>query len=126
MRPKTLQRALISCVVSLMMGCGLLPDFGKDGMSSSEKAQLNLQMGVRYLEMGMLDVAKEKLELAASQDSGNPDVQNALAVFYERIKDFEEAQDHYESALRKDADNFVTQNNFGHFLCERGEYAKGM
>ena len=95
-------------------------------MSSSDKAQLNLQMGVRYMEMGMLDVAKEKLEQAANQDSGNPDVQNALAVFYERTKNYEDALDHYESALRQDPDNFVTQNNLGHFLCERGEYAKGM
>ena len=37
------------CVIT--NACGLLPDFGSDKMSNSEKAELNLQMGVRYLEV---------------------------------------------------------------------------
>ncbi|MEY4718190.1 MAG: type pilus biosis/stability protein PilW [Pseudomonadota bacterium] len=126
MHLRRLNRWMVLFVISLVASCGLLPDFGKDSMSSADKAQLNLQMGVRYMEMGMLDVAKEKLEQSASDDSKNTDIQNALAVFYERIKNDEEAKDHYESALNQDPDNFVTQNNFGHFLCERGDFTKGM
>ncbi len=44
-------------------GCGLLPA-SRETLSSAEKAKLNLQMGARYLDMGMLDVAREKLETA--------------------------------------------------------------
>jgi type IV pilus assembly protein PilF len=95
-------------------------------MSRSEKASLNLQMGVRYMDLGMLDVAKEKLQTAYDLDSRNPEVLNAMAVFYERIKDNEKAEDFYESALGKDPDNYSIKNNFGRFLCDRGNQEKGI
>ena len=111
---------------ALTGSCALLPDFGGDTMSSSEQASLNLQMGVRYLEMDMLDVAKEKLDIAYGLNSSNPEILNALAVFYERIKNDDEASDFYQSAINKDPDNYSYKNNYGHFLCERGKHEKGM
>lgn len=115
---------LALCILS--SACALIPDFGSDGMSNSEKANLNLQMGVRYLDMGMLEVAKEKLEIAHDLDSSNPETLNALAVFYERIKKDEEAADYYQSAIRRDPDNYSIKNNYGRFLCERGKHEEGM
>ena len=117
---------LLASAAALTASCGLLPDLSGEKMSSAEKAKLNMQMGVRYLDLGILDVAQEKLEEAASLDSSNPEIHNALAVFYERIKNFDEAIDHYQSALNKDSDNISTKNNYGRLLCERGEYEKGM
>ncbi len=118
--------ALVLSVVALNDGCGLLPDFSSDRLSRQEKATLNMQMGVRYLELGMLEVAQEKLETAYDLDSRNPEILNALAVFYERIKDNAKAEDFYESASSRDPDNYSIKNNFGRFLCERGETEKGM
>lgn len=111
------------CVIT--SACGLLPDLGSDKMSNSEKAELNLQMGVRYLEMDMLDVAKEKLEIAYDLDSGNPEILNALAVFHERLKNDGEAEDFYRSAIDKAPDNYSIKNNYGRFLCERHKYDQG-
>ena len=116
----------ILAVCTLTTACGLWPDFGSDGMSDSEKAKLNLQMGVRYMDMDMLEVAKEKLETAYDLDSGNPETLNALAVFYERIKDDEQASDFYKSAVGKAPDNYNIKNNYGRFLCERGKHEPGM
>ena len=121
-----LQGAFLATLLAVSGGCGLMPDFGSDGMSRTEKASLNLQMGVRYMDLGMLDVAKEKLQTAYDLDSRNPEVLNAMAVFYERIKDNEKAEDFYESALGKDPDNYSIKNNFGRFLCDRGNQEKGM
>jgi type IV pilus assembly protein PilF len=120
------QGAFLATLLAVSSGCGLMPDFGSDGMSRSEKASLNLQMGVRYMDLGMLDVAKEKLQTAYDLDSRNPEVLNAMAVFYERIKDNEKAEDFYESALGKDPDNYSIKNNFGRFLCDRGNQEKGI
>jgi type IV pilus assembly protein PilF len=120
------QGAFLVTLLAVSSGCGLMPDFGSDGMSRSEKASLNLQMGVRYMDLGMLDVAKEKLQTAYDLDSRNPEVLNAMAVFYERIKDNEKAEDFYESALGKDPDNYSIKNNFGRFLCDRGNQEKGI
>lgn len=116
--------ASFACLLSA--GCALLPDFGSDGMGNRERAKLNLQMGVRYLDMGMLEVAQEKLETAYDLDSSNPETLNALAVFYERIKDDEKAADFYQSAISKDPDNYSSKNNYGRFLCEHGKHEKGL
>lgn len=119
---------LIAFIAACLLAgaCALLPDFGSDGMSGSEQASLNLQMGVRYLEMDMLDVAKEKLDIAYGLDSSNPEILNALAVFYERVKNDEEASDYYQAAIDHDPENYSYKNNYGHFLCERGKHEKGM
>lgn len=116
----------IATACAFISACGLLPNFGGDGMSNHEKANLNLQMGVRYMDMGMLEVAKEKLDTAYDLESGNAEILNALAVFYERIKDDEHAEDYYQSAIGKDPDNYSIKNNYGRFLCERGKREKGM
>jgi type IV pilus assembly protein PilF len=123
---KRTQLIAAALICMLSASCGLLPDFSKSGMSNSEKANLNLQMGARYLELNMLQVAKEKLETAYDLDSNNPEILNALAVFYERVKEDERAEELYQSALRREPDNYSTQNNYGHFLCEHGNFEKGM
>ncbi|MBS3965422.1 MAG: type IV pilus biogenesis/stability protein PilW [Methylomonas sp.] len=109
---------------ALLAGCNLTSRL-TDGKSNAEKAQLNLQLGVRYLEMGMIDVAQEKLEAALSQDSGNADIHNALAILFERIKDYDEAADYYRSALRRDPENTSIKSNYGRLLCERNDVEKG-
>lgn len=114
-------------VCAVTSACGLLPNKTiKEPMSNSERAKLNLEMGVRYLEMGKLEIAKEKLETAYDLDSGNAETHNALAVFYERIKDYEEATDYYQSAISKAPENYSIKNNYGRFLCERNQIKEGM
>ncbi len=119
-------KPLIAAAFAMNSACGLVPDFGGDKMSNQEKAALNLQMGLRYMDMGMLEVAKEKLETAYGLDSRNAEILNAMAVFYERIKDIDKAEDFYESATGKDPDNYSIKSNYGRFLCDRGEQEKGM
>jgi len=117
--------ALIASSV-IFSACALLPDFGSDGMSSEEEAKLNLQMGIRYMELNMLDIAKEKLDISYDLDSSNPDVLNALAIYYERIENDKEATDFYQAAIDKAPDSYSTKNNFGRFLCDHGQCEKGI
>lgn len=120
-----LRHVVFIAICASTCACGLVPNFS-DGMSRSEEAHLNLQMGVRYMDMGMLEVAQEKLETAHDLDSGNPEVLNALGVFYERIKEYEQAEEFYQSAISKDSTSHYIKNNYGRFLCERGQFEKGM
>ncbi len=98
----------------------------KRSMSNKEKATLNLQMGARYLDMGMLEVAKEKLEKANELDSGNPEIHNALAVFYEKIKLDELAREHFITAMELSPENASIKNNYGRFLCSSGHFPEGV
>lgn len=108
----------------LSTSCALLPESGS--ISNSEKARLNLEMGSRYLELGMLEAAKTKLDTALSLDANNPEIENSLGVFYERINDLNQAGDYYQKAAKLAPDNASIQSNYGHFLCQRGDYAEGI
>lgn len=115
-----------TAVLLVVGGCGLLPNMSHDSMSNDEKAVLYMQMGLRYLGMDKLDLAKENLDKALRLDSGNAEIHNAMGEFYEHIKDYGAAEDNYETAARKASGNYNIKTNFGRFICERGNYQKGM
>lgn len=87
---------------------------------------IHLQLGVRYLSMNKLELAKENLLLALKDNSGNAQAHNALAFLYEKLNQADNAKDHYETALSLASDDLGVQNNFGRFLCEHGEFEEGM
>lgn len=101
--------------------------------SSTEKtpndqdlASIHLQLGVRYMDLNKLEVAKENLQQALKEDPNNPQVHNALAFLYEKLNDYDKAKVHYEKAVDAAPNDWSVQNNFGRFLCDRGEYEQGM
>jgi type IV pilus assembly protein PilF len=91
-----------------------------------DSASIYLQLGVRYMDLNRLEIAKENLQLALKKDPHNAQVHNAFAFLYEKLNDNDKAKDHYEMALDASPDDWSVQNNFGRFLCDRGEYEEGM
>lgn len=85
-----------------------------------------MQLGVRYMNLNKLDIAKENLEKAVDYDSGNAEAHNSLAFLYEKMKQYDDAENEYETALNLNPDDVRVQNNFGRFLCDRGETDKGL
>jgi type IV pilus assembly protein PilF len=118
-------RAIVFCLTAVLLTACVDTSPSKD-VTAAEKALTYLNMGVRYMEMGELKIAKDNLEKALDWDSNNPDIQNAAAALYEKIQEPENASNHYQTALRLDSENPQTQNNYGRFLCETGSYAEGM
>lgn len=114
---------IVSLLVAALTACA---SFGGASAKSKEKAEIHLQLGVRYLKLNKLEIAKENLERAVDEDPGNVQAHNTLAFLFEKIEQYDEAQDHYETAQSLKPDDVGVQNNFGRFLCERGETAKGM
>jgi len=89
-------------------------------------ASIHLQLGVRYMDLNKLEIAKENLQLALKKDRKNAQVHNAFAFLYEKLNDHDKAKEHYEKALDLTPNDWSVQNNFGRFLCDRGEYEQGM
>lgn len=104
-----------------LLACGLV-DRGQNG----DSGDIHLQLGVRYLSMNKLELAKENLLLALKSNSGNAQAHNALAFLYEKLNQNDSAKQHYETALGLAPDDLGVQNNLGRFLCERGELEAGM
>jgi type IV pilus assembly protein PilF len=117
----TMVRIAIFLVMASLIACAASTE-----KKAADSADVYLQLGVRYLGMNKLEIAKENLEHALKIDSRNAQAHNALAYLYEKINVYAEARDHYETALNLAPDDLGIQNNFGRFLCDRGEYEKGM
>jgi type IV pilus assembly protein PilF len=119
--PRNLKRMLfLGLHILLLSACASSPE-----NKNEHTADVYLQLGVRYLSMNKLDIAKENLEHALRLDSRNAQAHDALAFLLEKINMLDDARAHYQTALSLAPDDYSIQNNFGRFLCERGDYAQG-
>jgi type IV pilus assembly protein PilF len=95
--------------------------------SASEKpTDIYLQLGIRYMDLNKLELAKENLQKALEKEPNNARAHSALAFLYEKINHFDEARQHYEAALGLSPDDIGIQNNYGKFLCDRRQFDKGL
>ena len=90
------------------------------------RSDIYLQLGVRYLNLNKLEIAKENLQRAISLDAKNAQAFNALAFLDEKLNKIDDARIHYQTAIGLVPDDLGVKNNYGRFLCEQGEIEKGM
>lgn len=119
MRPNF--RFALSFLVATLLGCS-----SASGTKSGDAGDIHLQLGVRYLSMNKLELAKDNLLLALDSHSNNAQAHNALAYLYEKLNQNELARQHYQTALDLAPEDLGVQNNLGRFLCEHGELDAGM
>lgn len=93
-----------------------------DPMSELSASQVFIEKGVRYMEQGHYDIALKDLKRAAELDDTNSEAFNALAVLYQRIDDFPNADASFRKALSLKEDNYAARNNYGRFLCSQGKH----
>lgn len=125
MQPEPTKAVKLLSVIVLASALTACAGMGKTSAKDHESADIYLQLGVRYIGMNKLELAKENLLLALKKDSDNVRVHNALAFLYEKINLYDDAREHYERALKLAPDDLGAQNNFGRFLCDRGEFEEG-
>ncbi|PKM12731.1 MAG: type IV pilus biogenesis/stability protein PilW [Gammaproteobacteria bacterium HGW-Gammaproteobacteria-3] len=111
----------VLAVLLALSGCS-----SKTKTKQEESADTHLQLGVRYIDMDKLAIAREHLEKAHSLDSQNARITNALAYLYEKLKQPERARKLYEEALDTTSEDLGVLNNYGRFLCDRGRYETGL
>lgn len=88
----------------------------------ADAAQIRVELGQHYMQQGKLEIALENLEKALQYDSKYVDAHTVIAVLYERIGNIEEAGKHYARAVELAPKAGDTNNNYGQFLCARGQY----
>ena len=118
---KKINRWLLALLVAALTACG-----SESNIKSNNSEDVHLQLGVRYLSMNKLELAKENLLQALKNNSDNAQAHNALAFLYEKLNQYDKARDHYRTALDLVPDDLSIKNNFGRFLCEQGEHEQGM
>jgi type IV pilus assembly protein PilF len=95
---------------------------GERPTDNKQIARTRLSLGLNYLQRGETSQARFNLEKARELAPEMPEVDNALAYYYQQVGEFEQAEDAYRDALRKDHNNADTYNNFGAFLCQINKF----
>ncbi len=95
---------------------------GRAADAQRSPAQINAELGVRYMQQGNLDVALEKLRRALEQDPKLPSAHHYIALLYDRLGSPELAEKHFQRALALSPKDPALLNNYGVFLCGHGHY----
>jgi type IV pilus assembly protein PilF len=124
---KWMSALLISALVMLLSCKQQALDNG-NGHPKQDKivaaAYYNTQLGLAYLNQGNMPRAKRKLLQALALNKTSPDVNAALAYYYEKTKEVNEATAYYKKALDYSHHDGAQLNNYGAFLCRQGQYDK--
>ncbi len=113
---------------ALLFGCvseSTIVDSKRQGERQTDNKQIartRLSLGLNYLQRGETSQARFNLEKARELAPELPEVSNAMAYYYQQVGEFDQAEDAYRDALRKDNDNADTYNNFGAFLCQINKF----
>ena len=127
MRAPPLLIAAGVCFVAFAAGCApkAVNDVNPNTTSPTDAAAFNVQLGLAYLEQGNIEVARDKLERALSQNPRDPSVHTAVALLYDRLGEDRKAEQHFDTALHMRPNDPTVQNYFGVFLCKRRHYDAG-
>lgn len=89
-------------------------------------AELNMQLGISYMQRGDYETALQKLQKAIRQDHNLASAQMTIAVLYNRLAELEQAEYHYKRAIKIAPNYSEAQNNYGTFLCQQGRHEESV
>lgn len=114
-------RGIALAVLALtLVGCASGPN--EREVNKEKSAQVNAELGLRYMFQGKNDLALEKLQRALSYDDDSVAAHHYLAELYRRLDEQEKADEHYREALDLEPENSSIHNNYGVFLCNAERY----
>ena len=91
-----------------------------------EAAQIHTQLGEAYMQRGNLKGALAKLQLALKFDDSYVPAHTVLAVLYERIGEYGNAEHQYRRVIDLEPKNGSANNNLGAFLCRTGKVEQSL
>lgn len=89
-------------------------------------AATRLTLGLRYLAQGDYDKAKFNLDKAYTHYPDSANVLRGYAWYYEKVSENEQAALFYKRALKIDDKNPDLLNQYGVFLCRKGQLAQSL
>ncbi|MEW6728632.1 MAG: type IV pilus biogenesis/stability protein PilW [Pseudomonadota bacterium] len=113
-RPAWLATPLL---VAVLTGCSSSPTRDEPPSDNARAAQINVQLGLGYLQRGQKQAAAEKLARALEQDPKSALVQHANALLQDVLGETEAADRHFRRAIELDPKDSEARNNYGAFLC---------
>jgi len=121
-----MKKVLLSLVALILASCAASVPGPQKTSTRDNASDINLQLGVAYLQQDNLAVAKEKLERAEKQNPRDPRVHSALAWLYERLEKPNLVDEHFRTALRLAPQDPDINNNYAVYLCKTGRAEEGV
>ncbi len=112
--------------LGLLAGCVTVTDRPTPVFNAQEASEARIALGLNYIKNEQYQKAHESLIQAIEFTPESAEAKNALAYYYQRVKDFDLAESTYQYALRSNPDNGDVLNNYGVFLCGQGRYEEGL
>ena len=109
----------------LMSGCvteTTVSNISESNADDADAAELNYQLGARYLRNGNYDLARDRLLLSIELEPRNAIAHYTLALTYEQLDNERLAAESYENAVRIAPRDFNVQNAYAVFLCRQERY----
>lgn len=88
----------------------------------AKAAEINVRLGLNYLQRGDYEIALEKLEKALQQNPNLPSAHNTIALLYQHLDETDKAEMHFKQAVQRDSTYSAALNNYGAFLCGQKRY----
>jgi type IV pilus assembly protein PilF len=110
---------------SLSSGCvteTTVSNVSESKADDSDAAELNYQLGARYLRNGNYELARDRLLNSIELEPRNAVAHYTLALTYEELDNLRLATESYKNAVRIAPRDFNVQNAYAVFLCKQGEY----
>lgn len=115
-------KILILFIVIFLTGCTTTTE--KSDNSARKAAETNTALGRNYMDRGQYEIALEKLKRAVANDRTYAPAHTLLGVLYETIGETDLAGKEYRLAMKYDPKDGDVNNNYGAYLCARGEPGK--
>ncbi|RKZ97009.1 MAG: type IV pilus biogenesis/stability protein PilW [Gammaproteobacteria bacterium] len=112
---------LVACQTTGSTDSSNIPDSQKE-QSQSKAADINMRLGVTYLQSGDYESALEKLKKSLRQDPNLATAHNAIGLLYQTLEENTLAEKHFKKAVQLEPKYSEAQNNLGVFLCQQGRY----
>lgn len=112
-------RLLIVLLAVAIAGCSSEP---KKKVEPVKAAEINVQLGVQYMNQGNFDIALGKFKKALKQNPDSVSAHNAIAILYEELGETKLAERHYRRAVQLGPKDSLALNNYGQYLCRTGRW----
>lgn len=118
-------RGLIAAAAVLAAACSTTgaPTARK---AADERAELHAQLAANYMRRNQNDVAAVELNKALSIAPRNPVANYVMALLKNRLREFPEAERHFQRALDADSAYSEARHYYAVFLCAQGRYAEAI
>jgi len=116
---RVVNKLLVLVVVLLFVSACASTSTDAPLTENQKAAEINIQLGVRYLAQKEYQLADKKLRRAMKQDPRSATAQWVFALLQERLGEYVVAEKHFRKAISLDPKDSKAQNNYGTFLCNQ-------